>query len=126
MDERVTAAAKERGLSTPSAYLRLAVENELRGRDKESVSSQEPVAASIDRLSTEVFRMVRGQQALFAFLDSLIKVLLTCIPEPAGDAVEPAVAKGRLRYDRLIKAASRSMSGDAKAAMEDLVANGQE
>src|SRR5262245_57165963 len=99
MDKRVAAAAKERGFTSESAYIRQALENELRGRGSEYQLNQEPVVASIDRLTTEVFRLVRGQQALFAFLDSLTKVLLTCIPEPNGDAVEPAVAKGKLRYD---------------------------
>lgn len=36
-----------------------------------------------------MFRLGRAQQALFAFVDSLAEVLLTCLPEPseAMDAV---------------------------------------
>lgn len=91
-------------------------------RPVEGSALLEAVAENVDRLTTETFRLVRGQQALFAFLDSLSKVLLTCLPEPFGDAIDPAVAKGRLRYDRLLKAAGRAMSGDAKAALQDLMA----
>lgn len=124
-DARIVAAAKVQGYSSPTAFIRVAVDKATR-EDVRSTAEADMVAASIDRLTTEVFRLVRGQQALFAFVDSLTKVLLTCIPEPSGEAVAPAVARGRLRYDRLIKAAGRSMSGDGKAAMEDLAAHGQD
>ena len=124
-EARIVAAAKAQGYSSPTAFIRGAADKAARENVRSTVEA-ELTAASIDRLSTEISRLVRGQQALFAFLDSLTKVLLTCIPEPSGDAVAPAVARGRLRYDRLIKAAGRSMSGDGKMAMEDLAANGQE
>lgn len=124
-DARIVAAAKAQGYSSPTAFIRAAADEATRDNVRSTVEA-EMIAASIDRLTTEVVRVVRGQQALFAFVDSLTKVLLTCIPEPSGDAVAPAVAKGRLRYDRLIKAAGRSMSGDGKIAMEDLAAHGQE
>lgn len=124
-DARIVAAAKAQGYFSPTSFIRAAADKATR-ENIHSMVEAEMIAASIDRLSTEAFRLVRGQQALFAFLDSLSKVLLTCIPEPAGDAIQPAVAKGRLRYDRLIKAAGRSMSGDAKAAMDDLASNSQE
>jgi Arc/MetJ-type ribon-helix-helix transcriptional regulator len=122
MEKRLAAAAKERGFSSTAAFIRAAVAREVRDSSVEGSASLEAVAESVDRLTTEAFRLVRGQQALFAFLDSLSKVLLTCIPEPSGDAIDPAVARGRLRYDRLLKAAGRAMSGDAKAALQDLVA----
>ena len=124
-DARIIAAAKAQGYSSPTSFIRAAADKATRENVRSTVEA-EMIAASIDRLSTEVSRLVRGQQALFAFLDSLTKVLLTCIPEPSGDAVAPAVARGRLRYDRLIKAAGRSMSGDGKTAMEGLAAHGQE
>lgn len=122
MERRLTSLAKERGFSSVAACVRAAVAREVRDSSGEASASFDTVAESVDRLTTEAFRLVRGQQALFAFLDSLAKVLLTCIPEPSGDAVDAAVARGRLRYDRLLKAAARAMSGDAKAAMQELVA----
>jgi hypothetical protein len=125
VDARLVWTAKERGFTSPTAFIRAAVDREVRNASGETVVSLEAIANTLDRLTTENFRLVRAQQALFAFLDSLAKVLLTCIPEPSGEAVDPAVAKGRLRYDRLIKAAGRAMSGDAKAAMQDLVEQGK-
>lgn len=63
------------------------------------------------------------QQALFAYVDTLTKTILTCMPEPLADAKPQAVARAKERYDRLIKSAGRAMVGEAKLAMQDLVAN---
>jgi hypothetical protein len=68
---------------------------------------------------------MRVQQALFAYLDTLAKTILTCVPEPPTDAKPQAVARARERYDRLLKSAGRAMVGDAKLAMQDLVTNGE-
>jgi hypothetical protein len=61
------------------------------------------------------------QQALFAYLDTLTKTLLTCVPEPPADAKVQAVARAKERYDRLLKSAGRAMVGESKLAMHDLV-----
>jgi len=58
---------------------------------------------------------------LFAYLDALTEILLTCVPEPPTDARPPAVARAKERYDRLLKSAGRTMVGESKQAMEDLV-----
>ena len=91
----------------------------------ELVGAEERLAASIEQVRREVFRLGRGQQALFAFVDSLAKVLLTCLPEPSGEAVEPAVARARNRHARLVKSAGQSKVGDSQAAMRDLAAWGE-
>ncbi len=72
-----------------------------------------------------MFRLMRVQQALFAYLDTLAKTILTCVPEPPTDAKPQAVARAKERYDRLLKSAGRAMVGDAKLAMQDLVTNGE-
>jgi hypothetical protein len=46
-------------------------------------------------------------QALFAFLDGLTKTVLTCLPEPAGEAYQPAVA--RARAERFLKSVGANM-----------------
>lgn len=48
-----------------------------------------------------VFRIAAAQQALFAYLVTLTKALLTCVPEPPADARAQAVARAKERYDRL-------------------------
>lgn len=64
-------------------------------------------------------------QSLFAFVDSLAKVLLTGVPEPGGEAMEAAVARARGRHARLLKSAGQAMVGDSQLAMQDLVDGGE-
>jgi hypothetical protein len=66
------------------------------------------------RLDQAVHRA--SEQALFAFVDSLVKILLTCIAEPPSDADDQAVAQGKFRYDRFLKSVGAAMAGDSKAA----------
>lgn len=120
--QETLAAVKTRGYATPSAFIRAAIRNELSGRS-DSTESEQRVSAGFDRIAHEIFRLGRSQQALFALVDSLTKTVLTCIPEPPADARPQAVARGRERYDRLIKTAGRSMVGDAKIAMQELAAS---
>ena len=68
-----------------------------------------------------MFQVGRAQQALFAYVDTLAKTLLTCVPEPPADARPRAVACAKERYERLIKSAGRAMVGESKLATEDLV-----
>ena len=120
---QVEEAAGNRGYASPSAFLRAAIRNELHGR-AELTGAEERIAAGIDRVSREIFRVDRGQQAMFALVDAFAKAILTCVPEPPPDARPQATARARERYDRLIKAAGQAMSGDARTAMEDLVSHG--
>jgi hypothetical protein len=64
-------------------------------------------------------------KALFAFVDSLAKVVLTCVPKPGGEAMEAAVARARGRHARLLKSAGQAMFGDSQEAMQDLVKRGE-
>jgi hypothetical protein len=97
--------------------------NELKGR-AEWTGAEERIAAGFDRLSREMFRLSRGQQALLSFVDTLAKNFLTCVPEPPPEAMQQAIARAKHRYDRLVKTAGREMSGDGSAAIQDLIAHG--
>src|ERR1700679_1891171 len=125
-DKGIQEAARKRGFSSPTAFIRHLVEQELSGRSEELVGAEERRVASIERVRQEVFRLGRTQQALFAFLDSLAKVVLTCVPEPGGEALEAAVARARGRHARLLKSAGQAMVGDSQLAMQDLVKHGEE
>ena len=118
--QEVVLAAKTKGYSCPSAFLRAAIENEINGRT-ELAGVEERIAASFDRVCRDVFRVGRGQQALFALVDTLAKTFLTCVPEPTADAKRQAVARAKERYEALMKTAGRAMVGDGRAAMLDLV-----
>ena len=124
-DERIQSAAKLRGYSSPSSFLRAAIQKELGEREDGMIGTEERLAASIEQVRRDVFRLGRTQQALFAFVDSLAKVLLTCVPEPGGEAMEAAVARARGRHARLLKSAGQAMVGDSQVAMQDLVTRGE-
>ncbi|HEX4133248.1 MAG TPA: ribbon-helix-helix domain-containing protein [Bryobacteraceae bacterium] len=124
-DEQIQSAAKARGYSSPSAFLRAAIKKELGEGEDGIIGSEERLAASIEQVRREVFRLGRAQQALFAFLDSLAKIVLTCVPEPGGEAMEAAVARARGRHSRLLKSAGQAMVGDSQLAMQELVNRGE-
>jgi hypothetical protein len=100
---RIERAAEDGGFASPTAFMRAAIERELAGRESGVDASEARIAASLDRLAREIRGVKLGQQALFAFVDSLVKTLLTCIPEPSRDTYDQAVARGKFRYDRFLK-----------------------
>ena len=117
---RVEEAVMAKGYANASAFVRAAIRNELDGR-AELTGTEERIGAGFDRMSKDIFRISRGQQALYAIVDALVKTVLTCVPEPAPDLRPQAIALAKARYDRLVKSAGQSMSGDARAAMQDLI-----
>jgi hypothetical protein len=126
IDERLQSTAKLKGFANPSAFLRAAIDHELSGREDTMIGAEERLAASMEQMRREIFRLGRAQQALFALVDSLAKILLTCVPEPSGEAMEAAVARARGRHARLLKSAGQAMVGDSQLVMQDLVKHGEE
>lgn len=120
---RVEEAAKTRGYASPSAFVRAAIRNELSGR-AELTGTEERIAGGFDKMSREISRVGRSQQAIFAFMDTFAKTVLTCVPEPTPDARQQAIARARDRYEQLIRNAGRSMSSDARTTMRDLEDHG--
>lgn len=123
--KEIDRVSSERNFPSPTAFVRYAVEQELSGRQDGLTGAEERLAASIEQARKDVYRLMRVQQALFAYVDTLAKTILTCVPEPPPDAKPQAVARAKERYDRLLKTAGRAMVGDAKLAMQDLVTNGE-
>ena len=120
-DAQVEQAAKEGGYLSASAFIRAAIRNELSGRGNEITEADRRIAATIERLSHELLRQYRGQQALFAVIDTLVKTFLTCIPEPPREAMSQSVARARDRYLRFVASAGQGMVGESHAAMRELV-----
>lgn len=121
---QVEEASKAKGYANPSAFIRAAIRSKLDGR-AELTGTEERIGAGFDRVSHEIFRVGRGQQALFALLDSFAKAVLACVPEPPPEARPQAIARAKERYERLVRAAGQAMSGAARAAMKDLVDHGK-
>ena len=88
-------AAKDRGYLNPTARIRAAIQGELAGREIEGISAEQRIAATLERLSRDIVRAHRGQQALFAVRDTQVKVFLTCVPEPPRNDAMNQVLLGR-------------------------------
>ncbi len=122
----VVQAAKVRSFDSPSAFMRAAIERELRGVDATLDESEQRITASLERYSKQVRRVSTGQQALFAYVDALAKVILSTLPDTDEDTRQAAAARGKLRYSRFIKSVGANMVGDAHAALAELVDRVQE
>lgn len=125
LSNRIERATEEGGFANPSAFIRAAVERELAGRENGVDAAEERIAASLDRIFRELRTIKLAQHALFAFTDTLVKTLLTCLAEPPRESYDQAVARARLRYDRFIKSVGAGLGGDSKAALAALT-NGEE
>jgi Arc/MetJ-type ribon-helix-helix transcriptional regulator len=123
LDKRIEAAVEERGLNSVAAFIRLAIQNELdRAASQRKIEAlEERLAASLSRVSDEVRKLVNGQQAVIALIDSLSKVILTCVPEPEAAAFNRAVAMARDRYQKFLKSAASSMKGDFMKSLTDII-----
>ena len=117
-DQReIEETAKTRGYASPSAFIRNAIRNELRGRE-ELTGIEERISGSFERLSKENVRLSRAVQGLFALVEALSKTVLTCIPEPPAEARPQAIALAKERYHRLIQSAATGMSGNSRAVLD--------
>ena len=125
LDQRMQNATKERGYRSPSAFIRAAIESELKSRS-ERAGMEEQTAASFDRLAKEFRRVLRGQQAIFALLDAFTKVFLGCVPDPPAEARAQSITVARDRHMQLMKAAGRSLANHARSAMQDLLGDENE
>src|SRR5580704_8772919 len=117
----VVQAAKTRDYASPSAFMRAAIEKELRGADATLDESEQRISASLEKYSKQVRRVSIGQQALFAYMDALAKVILSTLPDTDEDTRQSAVARGKLRYSRFLKSVGANMAGDAQAALAELM-----
>ena len=119
----IDTVSRDRGFTSATAFIRYAVEQELSARQEGITGAEERLAATLGEVRKDVHRLSRAHQALFAYLDTLAKALLTCVPEPPAEARQQAVARAKERYDRLLKSAGRAMVGEADLAMKDLITN---
>jgi Arc/MetJ-type ribon-helix-helix transcriptional regulator len=120
-NRKVEQAAKAGGFSSPSAFIRAAIERELAGREQGLDETEQRIAASLDRVARELRSVRLRQQAEFAFVDALVKTLLTHLAELPRDAYDQAVARGKARYERFLKSVGMGMAGDSQTAMTELL-----
>jgi hypothetical protein len=116
--------AQARGFRSVSAYVQAATTRDLRDSPLEQTDREAFVAASLDRLSKEIRSLHTTQQALFAAVDSLSRLFLTCIPEPPPEALDQAKRKARLRYERYLVSVAQNMTSHSRATLTELVDRG--
>ncbi len=120
----VKRTAKVRGFRSVSGYIQAVLKRDLRDSPPDQSDREAFVAASLDRLSKEVRNLHTTQQALFAAVDSLTRLFLTCIPEPPSEALDQAKRKARLRYERYLVSVAQNMTSDSRATLSELVDRG--
>ena len=99
--QQIQQATKQKGFASTAAMIRHAVDQELSSGD----DVEQRIAATLDRIQTDLSRMQRAQQTLFAFVDTLAKTLLTGLPEQSSHSV----ARGKERYERFLNSAAATM-----------------
>jgi hypothetical protein len=120
----VKRTAQVRGFRSVSGYIQAVLARDLRDSPPDQSDREAFVAASIDRLSKEIRNLHTTQQALFAAVDSLTRLFLTCIPEPPPEALDQAKRKARLRYERYLVSVAQNMTSDSRATLTELVDRG--
>jgi Arc/MetJ-type ribon-helix-helix transcriptional regulator len=123
MEKQIKGAVEDRGLGSVTSFIRLAIQNELQRveTDKRLEALEERLAATLARQAEGARKLASGQQAVIALVDSLSKVVLTCVPEPEPAALNRAVAVARDRYQKFLKSAASSLKGDFLKSLTDIV-----
>lgn len=117
--ERLKVVAGERGTSVASV-VRMAIENEMRHGEPAIAKTERIVSASIDRVARDLRTLQTAQQAVFALTDSLARLFLTCVPEPAPEVLDQAKRRARMRYDRFLKSVAQNMTADSQTSLAEL------
>lgn len=116
--------AQTRGFRSASAYVQNLLRDDVVDRKSDEPDRETIVAASIERLSKEIRQLHTGQQALFAVVDSLTRLFLTCIPEPPAEALDQARRRAKLRYSRFLVSVAQNLNSDTQSTFAELVDRG--
>jgi hypothetical protein len=58
---------------------------------------------------------------VFAAVDSLARLFLTCTPEPPAEIIDQAKRRARLRHDRFLLSVAQNMRADSRATLSELI-----
>ena len=122
---RVEQVKKLRGFRSVNAFILEAIEEKLQRTDAvESVSESEArIAADFRRIMRELRSVHTTQQAQYALLDAVAKYVSTCIVEPPPDVLVSARARGKLRYEKLLREAAKTITGEVGNSLLEGTAN---
>jgi len=126
LDKRIEAATKKGGFSSPSAFMRAAIERELASHESGVDAAEQRIAASLDRMAREIRNQRTGQQALFAFVDVPAKTFLTCVQNrPRMCTTKPSLSASSATTG-FSRALALRWWGDSQAATAELLGRGNE
>ena len=74
------------------------MDQELTGREDDLTGAEERLAGSIEAVRRDLFRVMRVQQALFAYLDTLAKTFLTGIATAFARIPHPLLSRQAINY----------------------------
>ena len=122
---RLQQVQKARSYKSVNAFILEAIEEKLqRTNAVESVSESEArIAADFSRIVREVRSVHNTQQAQYALLDALTKYVSTCMVEPPRDLLVSARVRGKLRYEKLLREAARTITGESENLLLESVAS---
>ncbi len=115
--------ADENGYRSMGAYVEGLIKKDLFSGAAQQNDQGQAIIASFDRLSKDIRVLHTAQQALFATVDSLTRLFLTCIPEPPPERLDVAKRRARLRYDRFLLSVAQNMTSDARATLTELTSS---
>lgn len=106
VDKRI----KEKGARNTSAYLRKLVEKDLSAvPDEDRIDELVTlIGANHNRVTGLLRNLAMAQRAQFALLDASVKAMLSYLPPPGPDSAELLRARGKERYDRVLKSAEEA------------------
>ncbi len=123
LEERIALAIREDGYSSFAAFVRTAIQNELKRREQQADTAkiEQSIAKALDRQNESQRRLTTTLQAHFAFTDALARMILHDLPEAPDEVHSAALARAKERHDKLLKMAALSMKGNARAILAELV-----
>jgi hypothetical protein len=125
LDQTVSEVARQRGYRSWSAFVVEAIQEKSRRLEAiDSMSETEArIAGSFNQIMREVRSLHTSMQAQFALTDALTKYVLTCVVEPPEDVLSGARAKAKARYEKLIRAAAKTVTGRIDNSLYEAVTN---
>ena len=81
-EKRLKAAIERRGNATASAFIKETLSKEFARSGDAANDAEQRLAATLERLSRDIARTIRGQQVLFAVVDTLAKTSRACRNRP--------------------------------------------
>lgn len=101
---RVEARVREKGYRSAGEYVRTVIRHDFgETGDAERLDIERMAAAIQNRILGSLRKVHVVQRAIYALLDASIKASLTYLPEPTS--TETARARGKERYERVVRAA---------------------